>query len=476
MMMGLLMSCFLIGGLWFLIGIGDAMVFRERMQEAPDHAAFTSAVLHAKGMNFISLLNAVLLVLTIVYILMGIVHDILAVLCVVTGFACPAFASWRQIWLNYFNAMKPIARAVHVAEEAVAYGAPWVGMAAGAKVGREYGQKTPRKPSLTVLPMSLSMAPGRTPGLGMKSGEGSVFQRGFSKYGLPVEARPFNVLCDKTGKLGADTAGGLLGLSGQDAGSVTGIISSLIASGVKTRYCSAFDFSKFLEGNDTETKDGFQGVGGGLVSIGRRAVSRFVASGIQSLISGTDPSFDKFWSEDGPLLVYAGAENGTAFMQVWAFNLFPKFEEKSLRKIGLAAKKWGPDAIANTPPTPRSYFAQAEFYYDCTKEWKDPACHGTVQDSNASYNMRWTVRLHAFEGNFGERFGGALASLATSGIQAGINKALEKMNVPRFIAEEIGFPLGEQIGEMIGLDKGGDLRKTLEDKLDFMNVQTTPYH
>ena len=57
MLMGLCMSCFLIGGLWFLIGIGDTIVFRDNMQEATDHAAFTSAVLHAKGMNFISACN-----------------------------------------------------------------------------------------------------------------------------------------------------------------------------------------------------------------------------------------------------------------------------------------------------------------------------------------------------------------------------------------------------------------------------------
>ena len=75
MLMGLCMACFLIGSLWFLIGIGDAIVFRDTMQEAADHSVFTSAALHAKGMNFISACNLVMLVMVIVHIVLGIIHD-----------------------------------------------------------------------------------------------------------------------------------------------------------------------------------------------------------------------------------------------------------------------------------------------------------------------------------------------------------------------------------------------------------------
>ena len=39
MMTGLGMACFLIGALWFIIGVGDAIVFRDTMQETADHAA-----------------------------------------------------------------------------------------------------------------------------------------------------------------------------------------------------------------------------------------------------------------------------------------------------------------------------------------------------------------------------------------------------------------------------------------------------
>lgn len=75
MLTGLFMACFLIGALWFVIGIGDTIVFRDKMQEAADSGAFSSAALHAKGMNFISLCNLVMLVGTIVHIVLGIISD-----------------------------------------------------------------------------------------------------------------------------------------------------------------------------------------------------------------------------------------------------------------------------------------------------------------------------------------------------------------------------------------------------------------
>ena len=57
MVIGLLFACFLASALWYVIGVGDAMLFRDRMQEAADAVSFSSAVVHARGMNFIVLCN-----------------------------------------------------------------------------------------------------------------------------------------------------------------------------------------------------------------------------------------------------------------------------------------------------------------------------------------------------------------------------------------------------------------------------------
>ncbi len=57
MVLGLFMALFLVGALYFLMGIGHTVMFRERMQDASDAAAFSAAVMNARGMNLIALIN-----------------------------------------------------------------------------------------------------------------------------------------------------------------------------------------------------------------------------------------------------------------------------------------------------------------------------------------------------------------------------------------------------------------------------------
>jgi len=60
MVLGIFMCSILVGALWYLAGIGDAILHRERIQEAADAMAFSSAALHARGMNLIVLVNLIM--------------------------------------------------------------------------------------------------------------------------------------------------------------------------------------------------------------------------------------------------------------------------------------------------------------------------------------------------------------------------------------------------------------------------------
>ena len=60
MVMGIFMCSCLVGALWYLAGIGDAILYRERMQEAADAIAFSDAALHARGMNLIVMVNLIM--------------------------------------------------------------------------------------------------------------------------------------------------------------------------------------------------------------------------------------------------------------------------------------------------------------------------------------------------------------------------------------------------------------------------------
>lgn len=54
------MAVFACGALWYVIGVGDAIVYRERVQDGADAVAFAGAVYHARGMNIIVTLNIIM--------------------------------------------------------------------------------------------------------------------------------------------------------------------------------------------------------------------------------------------------------------------------------------------------------------------------------------------------------------------------------------------------------------------------------
>ena len=58
--MGIPMAMLMIGFLYFVIGLGEQIVMRERLQDAADSGAFSAAIMHARGMNMIVLVNQVM--------------------------------------------------------------------------------------------------------------------------------------------------------------------------------------------------------------------------------------------------------------------------------------------------------------------------------------------------------------------------------------------------------------------------------
>ncbi|MCA9587798.1 MAG: hypothetical protein KC657_20890 [Myxococcales bacterium] len=422
MLTGLFMSCFLIGSLWFAIGIGDTVVFRDRMQEAADHGAFTSAALHAKGMNFISACNLVLLALVAVHIILGIIHDILLAVCIVSlGFGCGAWLTARRIWTGYFKVLKPAAKAIHVAEVLAAYGYPYIGAYKGYSTGSTYGGRKHGRDAgeVTVIPMGSSMIPG----VAMRS----------KKKGLPVEGKPMKQLCKKLSNMILDL--GIQASGRSPRGKVMRIFRSIVGGVVEFRYCNdlgtatgrlgQMDYDKMLqEGNkaidevnkDIQAQNQQQqqqqqnGGGGGGGSLQQELQK--VQTGTGSSKGGLDPGFDGFWGEEGPLLPWGPARNGSPWMQVWALNMMPEISDTEGPKVAVGAgtKRMGAVRATITPrPTTTVYPAQSEFYFDCTKGWADEECNF---DDNAGYQVKWRARLRRVDlPGIGTMLGGWLGEM-----------------------------------------------------------------
>jgi hypothetical protein len=408
MLMGLCMSCFLIGSLWFLIGIGDAIVFRDTMQEATDHATFTSAALHAKGMNFISACNLFILALIAVHIIMGLIHDILLAVCIISvGFGCGAWVRWRRVYTSYAKVFKPIAGSLHLAEVAASFGYPLLGAYKGYTTGTDYGEFGPKKHALGMYVVSPSLIPGNAMvgavnKVFLRKGKGTPDKDGKptdddrftsvtrdAKKGLPVQAKKFSAVCGLVSKNGIDA---LLALTGQSSNSAIDLVKGWINGLITLRFCNDLGSATpdlttpFNQGSDAidsaNNKNGGkskpidkpepQGAGG---------TGNCVRDG-----GGADPGLDKWWGCDGPLVPWSGTMNGSPWNEVWGVNWQPEFSDAQEHRVAIGQRKFGTSSTAE----PNTYFAEAEFYFDCTKEWTESECNGS---DNAGYSIQWRARL-----------------------------------------------------------------------------------
>ncbi|MEM7436577.1 MAG: hypothetical protein AAF436_15575 [Myxococcota bacterium] len=97
--LSLFMALFVIGAMYYIVGVGDAILYRRAMQDAADAGAFSAAIVAAKGMNLHVLLNIVmaitagiLLVLRSVEVLLEIVLGVLQGLVATIVFSIKATA------------------------------------------------------------------------------------------------------------------------------------------------------------------------------------------------------------------------------------------------------------------------------------------------------------------------------------------------------------------------------------------------
>jgi hypothetical protein len=80
MLMSLFMALLLIGAVYYVLGVGDAVIYRRIMQDGADAGAHAASVLGAKGMNLHALLNVVMAVTTGILLVIRSVEVLLEIL------------------------------------------------------------------------------------------------------------------------------------------------------------------------------------------------------------------------------------------------------------------------------------------------------------------------------------------------------------------------------------------------------------
>lgn len=195
MLMSLFLALFLVGALYYILGVGDALLYRRVMQDGADAGAFAASVLAAKGMNFHALLNVVmavtagiLLVIRSAEVLLEIILGVLSGLAASVVLApkalpliaalTPAESSVEEIG----DAVEQFVRVAHdaldVAHHAVQRGYPLLAEARAVDAMAFQDVYDPPVSAGFVVPV-----------LGAKLPSGG--------RGLPVETKDIGTLCDR---------------------------------------------------------------------------------------------------------------------------------------------------------------------------------------------------------------------------------------------------------------------------------------
>ncbi len=453
MVLGIFFACMMIGWMWMLIGLGDAMIWRDRSQEATDAITYTSAAVQAKGMNFIAFINIVMLLIVAAYLAMAFLYNILDLGLIVTGrhgdSDCPL--TWDifdsvdchdgakdivgallsesgigEILISIdfeegATIMQPLhdglGKALDVydkmmgktlpllsdSQKLVAEAAPWAGAALGVLIGYRYEDWSAHRYGLglsaTLFPASKMPAP-------VKEWSNEDRQKPYTgrdtRLGLPVETRDMGRLCYQAAKT---VIGGVTGFLDNIPviGTLIKWLTNAIADKMEDAYCNPNEESKGLfSPMDSLVADAWH-----VAQLGGPSpdYSKYdVKNGSDSIWQAKDGSGNPKW---GPKEVVGYAENGNDWMQVWGISYGGNRPEQAENKVAVAGMKW--DASKNSDGGLslsnilsggfKVYMAQAEFYYDCDEAWtNEEKCNGSAEENYAAYNMNWRTRLRRVHG------------------------------------------------------------------------------
>jgi hypothetical protein len=439
-LMGVFMSAFLVGGLWFVMGIGEAALYRETVQAGADSTAFTAAVYHARGMNIVAMVNivigavlAITAAATMLAQMAALVLSAAETMCDMSNqdpyetadgtvmdysylaFACEAIDDAVQLMTTMQGVIALVnadtgnmLASLSVAQIEVGRTSPWLGSAQGAAVA---GMHAP------------FVASGGAGSPAMVPTE--------DRYGLPVQNEPFDRACDR----GSIIVGKLVELLvPAELDPILEYANINVMAGIPSQVCrggnsGTYDITAMF--NEDDVCENFadngngNGSGGGSSDDdddGHHGNGHGNNHGNNHGNQGMDQCEDDFEDntsspnsielpegfDDSDLTtkgIYSEARNGNDWLQVYSFvrGDTPYLERSD---GGVEAPTWGGATVGNVGSNHEDLaVAQAEYYYDQTPDavtedtcWI-PCPAGLTWPSykeNALWNLRWRARLRRY--------------------------------------------------------------------------------
>lgn len=440
LLMGVFMCSALVGMLWYVAGIGDAIVYRERLQEAADAAAFSTAVLNARAMNIVVMINLIMacvlgvrVVLKALQLVLGIAAVLCAVIPGLQGFVglCVSGVNLTQ---RAIERTRPIIndtlQALSSTQDGIAVVAPSAADAGGLSVARRYE------------PVAAPLAPTNVPGRRLPVVEDEIdtlcAEAGESIVGMLSLAMPPGL---RDGRL-VELVGNLVGEVVSQGGAYfcelgTGSaappnLDSQLDRAARDK-CQADEGSARTDLDASNRKyrdacsalgvscDGDPGSGKALSAEDERQLSLLKAArdDRERSVAGFDRSKcqdderrrarsaagraqpARLVSGDGmtPKKVQPAWQNGAAQAQQRSVvRGEPAFIERAFSGLEIGA--WRRTRDAAPSGAPHLGFAQAEFFFDCKGKWSSRECNGPEQHELALWSFRWRARLRRCDRSF----------------------------------------------------------------------------
>jgi hypothetical protein len=479
---GLFASAFLIGVLWYLLGVGDAIVYRERMQDGADAVAFAPAVLHARGMNLIALLNLTMAALLAIFVAAKIVQALLLIANILSCAVCAAsFGSYGCDDCSYLSeneqpyedfvkkvdkTVSDFNRTLHDTADTVAKEMPYLAARRGVSAGGDYARMVEGSFSASV-----SLVPGdlESGDLGGGPNSGGGNSGGGTRLGLPVEDDEFENLCNHSGTLREIVFVPTI-LHYNDGQQLVVTIVEWAGAFVEgfirrnpNAWCGGGGGSSGMIGGSGVSQNGSTCLTG---SRRHRRQNRACLSGLAAGFGGLGSRSSVGSDKKASKRIYGPAQHGDDYFATWGFTESHFVESNVRGEKGSKIATWGktpegtdlsPDALDRHLRTMQ--VAKSEFYYDPRRG--GPRGWGEIKDE-ALWNLRWRARLRrvsqpnpALAGAFS---GAGLASIviANAGSRADIPGivtnvlAMPPDALAAWSAEHVGPPgLGRRTGGIV---------------------------
>jgi hypothetical protein len=451
LVLALCMACCLVGCVWYMVGFGEAMVYRQQLRAAADATAFESAVLHAIGMNTIAMINIAMAMLLSILVFLQLILAVLvaltiiaALLLLIPGVNVVSLGAVRGL----VEADKAMIRVIHTVQEPIFKGLcalnisagveaivmPWVAHLSAKNVPDDYGPAAEQGDGLQ--PFSWSMIPNRVPLFSnfaenwfsdkleekvpiikrIKDKTGLAINPAkllTSRYGLPVQDDKYPVLCqhaaqELVGEFAtvADLSLSKLKIPHADPSIFDGFSYwfGMFVGQFPGLFCSGVDPMLAIKNQIGVGPDDLPLPKGG-------AKGWYTAfQEISKQAKDATSKGELYKNSMYPMKTYDLFQNGNGFGQVWAI-IKGKESLTTGSATGVDIALWG--KAKGAPPANTSGnsvdFAEAEFYYDCGPS-SGRSAPGRDDSSgnwgeckyNAMWNMKWKARLrryHPFEMN-----------------------------------------------------------------------------